>query len=200
MRVRALLLCLLAGGLLSGGLLLGASPARAAPPDGPAVGSLPPQALGRDRDGEDVDLGAYRGKVVVVTFWASWCGYCLKELPVLDALQKATGDQWLKIVAVNVQDATPEYRVMLRQMRDFSIVLSRDPQGRIARGYDIQAYPNLWILDPQGQVAAHHVGYGEDAMQAVVGDIQRILTVEMLRQQAEQAQKAAQATATIGES
>lgn len=50
------------------------------------VGDTPPDALGRNREGNDVVLSDHRGKVVVVTFWATWCGYCLKELPVLENL------------------------------------------------------------------------------------------------------------------
>ena len=188
MRVFALLLC----------LLLAWVPANAETPadPAPAVGDIPPPALGIDRNGDPVELGNYRGKVVVVAFWASWCAYCRIELPALDALQKATGDQWLKIVAVNVQDPIRDYRSMLRQMHDYSMVLSRDAHGRIARDYGVEAYPNLWIMDPQGRVAAHHVGYGEDSLQSIVGQIKHLLTLEMHRQQAETAAAAAPAAVT----
>ena len=48
----------------------------------------------------------------------------------------------------------------------------------------MKAYPNLWMIDPQGKVASHHVGYGEDSLQALITEIKRLLTVEMQRQQA----------------
>jgi len=83
---------------------------------------------------------------VVLTFWALWCGPCRRELPVLDALQKQAGDQWLRIIAVNVQDSVADYRAMMRQMRDFSLLQARDRSGRIAATYGVRAYPNLWII------------------------------------------------------
>lgn len=162
-------------------LLSAVFPALARPPE---VGDLAPTVLGKDREGKIVDLADYRGKVVIVTFWASWCGYCLKELPVLDSLQKQVGEQWLKTIAVNVEDPTDAYRAMMRQMRDYSLLQARDRNGGIAASYGVKAYPNLWMIDMQGRIASHHVGYGEGSLQAIIDEIKRLLTEEMHRQQA----------------
>jgi thiol-disulfide isomerase/thioredoxin len=182
MRLPILMLCL----LFAGPVMAATTPASV-----PAVGDVPPALLGKDRGGHRVDLGEYRGKVVVLAFWASWCGYCLKELPALDALQRQAGDQWLKIVTVNVQDDIADYRVMMRQMRDYALVMTRDGSGDIAAGYGVKAYPNLWMIDPQGRIASHHVGYGEDSLQSIIDEIKRLLTLEMERQQANAASPAA---------
>ncbi|MCY7353702.1 MAG: TlpA family protein disulfide reductase [Lysobacter sp.] len=159
-----------------------ASPTAAPPPAAPAIGETPPPALGKDGKGKAINLADYRGKVVIVTFWASWCGYCLKELPALNALQTGAGEQWLKIIAVNVQDEMPQYRAMLRQMRDYTLVMTRDRDGDIAATYGVKAYPNLWMINPQGKVAVHHVGYGESSLQEIINEIKRLLYVEMERQ------------------
>ena len=150
----------------------------------PAIGDPAPTVLGKGRDGKIVDLAGHRGKVVIVTFWASWCGYCLKELPVLDALQKKVDPRWLQVIAVNVEDPPATYRQMMRQMRDFSLLQARDSNGDIARTYSVKAYPNLWVIDTHGRIASHHVGYGEDSLQAIVDEIKRVLTEEMHRQEA----------------
>jgi thiol-disulfide isomerase/thioredoxin len=166
-------------------VMLFAGQAMAAPPArGPQVGDIPPAQLGEDPDGAPVSLAGYRGKVVVLAFWTSSCGYCLKELPALDALQRQAGDQWLKIVTVNVQDDIADYRAMMRQMRDYALVMTRDASGDIAAGYGVNAYPNLWMIDPQGRIASHHVGYGEDSLNAIIDEVKRLLTIEMERRQA----------------
>lgn len=154
----------------------------------PARGTPAPALLGKDGKNKPVNLADHRGKVVVVTFWASWCGYCLKELPELNALQTDVGDQWLKVIAVNVEDPTPTYRLMTRQMRDYKLLLARDTSGDIAATYGVRAYPNLFMIDPQGNVAAHHVGYGEDSLTSILAEIKRLLTVELERQQRERAE------------
>lgn len=153
----------------------------------PQVGESAPTMLGKDRDGEIVDLAAYRGKVVIVTFWASWCGPCRRELPVLDMLQKQMGDKWLRIIAVNVKDSADDYRNMMRQMRDFSLLQVRDRDGSIAKRYNVTAYPNLWMIDMQGKVVSHHLGYGDGSFQAITEEIRQLLTEEMHRQRADRA-------------
>ena len=140
----------------------------------PAIGDMAPSHLGKGRDGKPVTLEQQRGKVVVVTFWASWCTYCLKELPVLDSLQRHAGEL-LQVIAVNVKDSPEDYRVMMRQMKQYSILQSRNSAGEIADGYGVTAYPNLWIIDRQGRIAAHHRGYGEGSLEEIVGEINRVL-------------------------
>ncbi|GAA5001489.1 hypothetical protein GCM10025793_05720 [Lysobacter lycopersici] len=158
-----------------------ASAATPVPAAAPSVGDIPPQVLGMDRNGDPVDLGQLRGKVVVVTFWASWCGYCRKELPALNAMQSATGPDYFRVVAVNVQDGNDEYRAIVRKMRDYTLTFTRDRSGGIAESYGVKSYPNLWIIDPEGRVAARHIGYGEDSFKEIVDEISRVVQVEVDR-------------------
>lgn len=164
--------------LLAAALLLCAQAAPAL-----EIGDVPPSQLGNDRDGNAVDLAKLRGKVVIVTFWASWCGYCLKELPALNSLQEQSGDAVLKIVAVNVKDEMADYRAMMKQMRDYKLAMVRDRDGSVAQSYGVKGYPNLWMIDPQGKVAAHHVGYGEDSLASIIDQIKALLYAELARQQ-----------------
>jgi thiol-disulfide isomerase/thioredoxin len=151
---------------------------------GPAVGEAAPMALGKDRNGDAVDLSAYRGKIVVVTFWASWCVPCRHELPMLDDLQKQAGNDFLQVIAVNEDEDYKAYRAMLRQMKDFSLLLARDTGRAVFDQYDIRAYPNLWIIDPRGKVVAHEVGYGEGSFGEIVGRIREAMVREIEAQKA----------------
>lgn len=175
--------------LLVSAWVLAATPA----PAPPAVGDTPPQLLGKDRNGDPVDLAQLRGKVVVVTFWASWCGYCRKELPALNAMQTATGPDYFRVVAVNVQDGNDEYRAITRQMRDYTLTFTRDRSGAIAESYGVKSYPNLWIIDPEGRVAARHIGYGEDSFKQIVDQISQVIQAEVERLHAAPTDKAAAA-------
>ena len=152
---------------------------------GPAVGEAAPTALGKDRNGDAVDLAAYRGKIVVVTFWASWCPPCRRELPMLDDLQKQAGDRFLQVIAVNEDEDYKAYRAMLRQMKDYTLLLAHDAsKADASTRYGITAYPNLWIIDPQGRVVSHDMGYGEDSFNDIVAEIRGIMEREIERQKA----------------
>ena len=65
-----------------------------------AVGGIPADFLGKTPDSEEVSISQFKGRVVVVTFWASWCQYCAEELPYLDVLQRRAGEL-VRLVAVN---------------------------------------------------------------------------------------------------
>jgi len=72
----------------------------------------------------------------------------------------------------------------MKQMRGYTLAMTRDRDGAIAAGYGVMAYPNLWMIDPQGKVAVHHVGYGESSLQGSVDQIERLLQAELERQKA----------------
>ena len=165
MRVAALFLPLL--------LLVGHATAS---PRGPETGELAPALLGQDGDGKPVTLDAYRGPLVVVTFWNSACKYCLAELPTLENLQQELGNERLQVIAVNVNDNTRDYKGMVRQMRDYAMVQSRDATGTVASAWDAQMFPNLWLLDGKGRVLHHHEGYFEDALPGILAEIRQAAT------------------------
>ena len=85
-------------------LVLGllATLARAAP----GAGDLPPPDIGHNLAGDEVLLTNYAGKAVIVTFWATWCKYCLKELPILDRVQVTAGKDQMAVIAVNTEAAS----------------------------------------------------------------------------------------------
>ena len=78
--------------------------ANSAPRQALTVGDYPPEDLGRDASGNRIHLSDYRGKIVIVSFWASWCGPCRKEIPVLAQIQKLGTRGKIAVFAVNWQE------------------------------------------------------------------------------------------------
>jgi thiol-disulfide isomerase/thioredoxin len=133
-----------------------------------AVGDTPPDDLGRSREGSEVLISGQRGKVVVVTFWASWCGYCRKELPVLAGLQEAAGKARLEVVAVNYEDDRDVYRALSRQLKDVQLTMTHDASGRIGEAFGVRGIPHLFVIGKNGKVAFQDVGYGEESVQVIL--------------------------------
>ena len=133
-----------------------------------AVGDTPPDALGRSRDGREVLISAQHGKVVVVTFWASWCGYCRQELPALAGLQQAAGKDRLEVIAVNYKDDPDVYRVLSRKLRGVQLTLTHDTSGRIGEAFGVQGIPHLFVIGKDGKVAFQNTGYGDQTIQRIL--------------------------------
>lgn len=67
-------------------------------------GDVPPDEFGKTPKGKSISGSGQAGKVVVVTFWASWCGPCLQEIPVLESVQKTLGEDRVAVIAVNSKE------------------------------------------------------------------------------------------------
>lgn len=123
-----------------------ATPAAAA---APRQGRPAPDFHAVTLDGRSLSLSSLRGKVVLLNFWASWCGPCRGEMPALDAFYKARRDHGLEIVAIS-QDAPAQDAVVraLASGLSFPVALERDAAYR---GYgDIYALPTSFVIDRSG--------------------------------------------------
>lgn len=138
-------------------------------------GDVAPDFLGRNGKGDDITVTQFKGKVVVISFWATWCGYCLKELPALNHIQNSVGTDFIQVVAVNYKEDMREANGIMRKMKDKQLLSLYDRKGSVGDSYGVKGLPNLWIIDPDGKVAAHHVGYGEASLSTIAKDILRIL-------------------------
>ncbi|KLJ02560.1 thioredoxin family protein [Luteimonas sp. FCS-9] len=141
----------------------------------PAVGSLPPPLLGKDRAGREVDLAALRGKVVIVTFWASWCPPCRKELPVLGQFQRVVGRDALEVVAINYKEPRREFTDVVRRNRDIDLTWVHDARGDISDLYGVRTLPHMFMLDRDGRVAFTHRGYSEQSLPGIIDEVLSLL-------------------------
>ncbi|MGB5131398.1 MAG: TlpA disulfide reductase family protein [Steroidobacteraceae bacterium] len=109
-------------------------------------------------------LKSYSGKVVLVDFWASWCGPCLRSFPWMNDLQQHYGGEGLVIVAVNLdQDRALADAFLKKLPPNFRIEF--DPAGSIARQFGVQAMPSSFLIDRHGRVRVRHAGF-RDAQRA----------------------------------
>ncbi|WP_052107855.1 TlpA disulfide reductase family protein [Aerolutibacter daejeonensis] len=163
-------------GLLSIAMPLGAS---APLPSQPAPGEFPPDALGTLK-GQPISVSQHRGKVVIVTFWASWCGPCRRELPLLARLQKTVGRDHLEVIAVNYKEDRRDYLAVLRANREFEMTYVHDASGVISDSYGVRAVPNMFVIDRDGKVAHVHRGYSEQMIPGLIQEMLALLPQEAL--------------------
>jgi len=142
----------------------------------PGKGDKAPVALGTTLDGTTLDAGQYRGKVLVVTFWASWCGPCLKELPMLEGLQRAVGKDRLHVVAVNVEDRDV-FRKVARKLESFTLTLAHDDRKRGSDAYGVKGIPHMVIIGRDGVIVKVNRGYSEEALEGILAEINSALVV-----------------------
>jgi thiol-disulfide isomerase/thioredoxin len=124
--------------------------------------------------GQKIPLSSQRGKVVIVTFWASWCAPCRRELPILEGAQEMLGKDKLTVFAVSYRDSDSEQRLR-KVASSWQINLVEDSNGWIASHYGISSIPHLFIIGRDGTVLANHIGYGDRTLQELVDDINKAL-------------------------
>ncbi len=151
--------------------LLSIGPAQAKDPNGPAIGSDAPAFVLPDTAGQSVSLEAYRGRTVVLNFWAFWCDTWKAEMPSLRELAAEQDDLDFQIVAVSVDGARrTEFNRRTGGVVPFPVLL--DGGGQTSRRYDIHHVPTVVIVDPDGIV--RFTAYGYPGNQVILHELRRI--------------------------
>jgi len=109
-----------------------------------------------DLDGHRWTSADLKGRVVVLNFWATWCGPCREEMPSLQALH-ALDPKEVVVIAVNVKESdSTVQRFVTAQALTLPVV--RDPQGELTRRWGVRIYPTTFLIDPAGQARWRVVG------------------------------------------
>ncbi len=123
-----------------------------------APGDAPPAIDMPDQSGNEVDLGELKGKVVLVDFWASWCGPCREEMPVLEALHKKYAKDGLVIVGVNI-DNNPKKMNNFLKGTPASFRVVHDRKLAVASKYEPATMPSSYFIGRDGKIRYVHEGF-----------------------------------------
>lgn len=137
----------------------------------PGTPPAPPLRL-PDADGKTVDLAAFRGKVVLINFWATWCPPCRQELPSLDRLKKRFAADAFEIFAVNVGE-DPETVFDFAGNPGYRMLFDRDAKAMAA--WPAKGIPTTLLVDRQGRLAYRAVGGREFDDAGIVALIEELL-------------------------
>lgn len=157
------------------GLLLSHSALAMAKP-----GELPADWLGKTASGQAVTASALRGKVVVVGFWATWCQYCMKEMPTLAGLQTLATERKLPLQVVYI-NSKEDRRVFVRAARLLGkrmpgLIMTWDEHGSIGEPYGAnKAIPVMVLLHRDGTIADVRAGYSEEDLDGLLAEINALL-------------------------
>jgi peroxiredoxin len=112
----------------------------------------------QDVDGNAVSLEEYRGQVVLLNFWATWCGPCRLEMPTFQQRYEALREDGFTVLAVNYDESEEQVRAF-REELGLIFPLLLDPGGEVQRQYRIRGYPTSVLIDRAGGVHQIHVGF-----------------------------------------
>ncbi|HJW89300.1 MAG TPA: redoxin domain-containing protein [Anaerolineales bacterium] len=125
-------------------------------PDSPSIGKAAPDFELQNLSGESVRLSELRGRVVIINFWATWCGPCRLEMPAIQARYDRHPAE-LEVLAVNFDEPQAAVQAFVNELGlTFTVLL--DPGAQVQDLYRVRGYPTTYLVDPDGVVREVHIG------------------------------------------
>lgn len=157
----------------------------------PLVGQAAPAAELAVLDGETHKLADFKGKkVVVLDFWATWCGPCIEALPIVDKVATKLADKDVAFFAVNLGDELDSVREFLDK-HELKLPVAHDADSELAALFDANSIPMTAIIDKQGVVQVVHVGFGSDMEETLTEEVEAVLAGKQLAEETLQAAREA---------
>ena len=156
MRVKPILFFLIVGSIA--GFLVYREVTRVGTPGIINIGQQAPDFSLKDENGHEMKLSDYRGKLVFLNFWATWCGPCVDEMPEMETLNKTMKDRNFQMLPVSIDIEWSTVK-QFYQEHNLTIPSFLDPGQQVARGlYKTTGWPETFLIDANGSVLKHVVG------------------------------------------
>ena len=129
---------------------------------GNQVGAPVPEIKVESLGGKKIDVASYRGRVLLLDVWASWCGPCKQELPMLDAMARRLKAQGIDVLAVSVDQERANVDKFLKGHGKWALTIAHDPGGAIAERLQPDKMPTSYVIDRAGIVRYVNAGFVPD--------------------------------------
>ncbi|MEE2906843.1 MAG: TlpA disulfide reductase family protein [Planctomycetota bacterium] len=141
---------------------MGQGPGRGPQAQPDSIGKPAPDFTLESLDGQTISLASLKGKVVILDFWATWCGPCRKGLPVLMEIAESEASRGVVLWSVDLREPAQKVRSFLEKTKwDLPVLL--DPKGEVATKYGVGGIPHTVVIGPNGNIVSIEVGYSGPA-------------------------------------
>ena len=140
----------------------------------PWTGGPTPQLSLRDMSGKTVNLSDFKGKVVLVNFWATWCAPCIAEMPAMQRLRDKLSLAGFEVLAVNYKESETKIGDFLKK-RPLGLTILRDTDGAIGGMWSVRTFPTSFIIDADQKIRYWVMGEVDWTSGSVEGRIRELL-------------------------
>ena len=140
-----------------------------------AVSKPTPNVAVQAANGAAVRLGDYKGKVVLIDFWASWCPPCKTSFPALDLLYRAYQEKGLEVLAVNLDERRQDADAFLGA-HPHRLTVLYDPKGVSPQAFGVKGMPSSFLIDRAGNIRFTHMGYSGNVDDSYRQEIAQLLS------------------------
>lgn len=130
-------------------------------------------------DGESFRLEDQRGRVVVLDFWATWCGPCVAAMPELQKLQEKFADRNVLVVGVNQRESAEDVAKFVAR-KEFTFTQVLDEDGSVGDQFGVTGIPQTVVVDPEGVIQAIHSGYSPTLGKKLASEVEKVLSGKTL--------------------
>lgn len=167
-------------GILAGGIIA-LTPIVEAVEPGQPVPDCEMRSIG---GAEPVDLDQFKGKVLYVDFWASWCPPCARSFPFMNDIEREFGDRGLVVLAINVDEKPEDAKAFLAK-HSASFKLAADTNGQCPQRFGVEAMPSSYLVDTHGVVRHVHVGFRAGEAEKLRAAIEQLVAEQSAMQRSD---------------